>query len=294
MLRPTALPEEYTGSTMTTRRQFLTAAAAAPLVAQERFDARPGLQMYSLRREAAKDLAATLALVRRWGFEEIEGGGLFGLTVAEYRKRLDDHGLRLVSMMAEWPQLAKSVEEAAEKAHALGARYVVTTNIPNRRPFTMEVVERAVENFNRWGESLARSGLRYCYHPHGFEFGPGPDGTLFDTMARRIDPKNVAFEMDVFWIVHGNQDPAALLAKYSWRFPLMHLKDMRKGEPRTGEPGNVREEASVPLGEGEIDWPPVLRAARQHGVRHYFIEEEHPEAVAQIPRTLAYLKKVTL
>ncbi len=279
---------------MWTRRAFLSGAAGAlPLAAQRRgFAGRLGLQMYSVRREAAKDLDATLATIRRWGFEDLEGGATFGLTAAEFRKRLDGHGLKVVSTIAEWPALAKSVDEAAEKAHALGARYVVTTNIPNRRPFTMEVVERATENFNRWGETLARAGLRYCYHPHGFEFGPGPDGTLFDTMARRIDSKHAAFEMDVFWIVFGNQDPVKLLDRYPGRFPLMHLKDMRKGEPRTGEPGNVREEASVPLGEGEIDWPPVLRAAERHGVRHYFVEEEHPEAVAQIPRTLEYLRRV--
>jgi len=156
----------------------------------------------------------------------------------------------------------------------------------------MEVVNRAVDNFNRWGEALASAGLRYCYHPHGFEFGDGPDGTLFDTMVKRIDPKNANFEMDVFWIVFGNQDPAKLLDKYPGRFPLMHLKDIREGEPRTGEPGNVREEASVPLGTGEIDWPPVFRAALKNGVRHYFVEEEHPNAVEQIPQTLAYLKNL--
>ncbi|MGH9675303.1 MAG: hypothetical protein ACRD44_19195, partial [Bryobacteraceae bacterium] len=64
------------------------------------------------------------------------------------------------------------------------------------------------------------------------------------------------------------------------------------GEPRTGEPGNVREEASVPLGTGEVNWPPVLAAAAKTGVKHYFIEEEHPEAAGQIPQTLAYLRKL--
>ena len=248
--------------------------------------------MYSLRREAAKDLPGTLALIRKLGFEEIEGGGLFGRTAEEFRKLLDAHGLKVISTIAEWPQLTKSVAEAAEKAHALGARYVACTNIPNRRPFTMEVVNRACENFNKWGETLAAAGLRFCYHPHGFEFGAGPDGTLFDTMVKLIEPGNAGFEMDVFWIVFGNQDPAKLLEKYNGRFPLMHLKDMRKGEPRTGEPGNVREEASVPLGTGEVDWPPVLAAAANTGVKHYFIEEEHPDAAAQIPQSLAYLRNL--
>src|SRR5262245_4133403 len=163
-----------------TRRNFFgLAAGASALWAQSGSVGKLGLQIYSLRREAAKDLPATLAMIQRLGFQELEVGNLFGRTPAEFRKMLQDHGLKAVSMGAEWPQLEKSVEEASEKAHALGVQYVCTTNIPNRRPFTLDVVNRATDNFNRWGETLASAGLKYCYHPHGFEFGEGPDGTLF-------------------------------------------------------------------------------------------------------------------
>jgi sugar phosphate isomerase/epimerase len=80
------------------------------------------------------------------------------------------------------------------------------------------------------------------------------------------------------------------LYRYSGRFPLMHVKDIRAGEPRTFNPGTVREEASVPLGKGEVDWPPVFRAAAKAGVRHYFLEEEHPDAVNQIRESLRFLQ----
>jgi sugar phosphate isomerase/epimerase len=98
--------------------------------------------------------------------------------------------------------------------------------------------------------------------------------------------------MDVFWFVFGDQDPTTALERYSGRFPLMHVKDIRPGEPRTFNPGTVAEEASVPLGTGEVDWPAVLRAARRHGVRRYYIEEEHPDAVRQIEQSLRYLKNL--
>ena len=130
-----------------------------------------------------------------------------------------------------------------------------------------------------------------CYHTHGYEFVSGPDGTLFDTLAKRMDPKVANFEMDVFWIVFGDQDPAKLLERYSGRFFLMHVKDIRKGEPRTFDPGTVAEEASVPLGAGEVVWPEVLKAAKKFGVRHYYLEEEHPDAVKQIRQSLSFLER---
>jgi sugar phosphate isomerase/epimerase len=107
-----------------------------------------------------------------------------------------------------------------------------------------------------------------------------------------MDPKYANFEMDVFWVVFGNEDPVKLLERYSGRFPLMHVKDIRKGEARTFNPGTVREEASVPLGTGEVNWPPLIEAARKDGVRHYYLEEEHPNAVAQIQQSLRYLERI--
>ena len=121
---------------------------------------------------------------------------------------------------------------------------------------------------------------------------PGPAGTFFDTLAKGMDPKFANFEIDVFWVVFGNEDPVKLLRRYSRRFALMHVKDIRKGEARTFNPGTVAEEASVPLGTGEVSWPPVLEAARKHGVKHYYLEEEHPKRVAQIGQSLRYLERV--
>jgi sugar phosphate isomerase/epimerase len=280
---------------MTSRRAFLALAGAAlPAAAKQKFAGPLGLEIYSVRRQAQKDLPGTLAIIRKMGFRELEVGGFYGRTAAEFQRMLTDSGLKATSMMADWNQLVKSTGPAAEDARTLGAEYVVCSSIPHKKhQFSMEDAGRAADNFNRWGEALARAGLRFCYHAHGFEFGSGPDGTLFDTLARRMDPKNANFEMDVFWIAFGKQDPAKMLERYSGRFPIMHLKDIRKGEPKTGEPGDVVEEASVPLGTGEIDWPAVLSAARNNGVRRYYIEEEHPDALKQIPETLRYLKTLT-
>ncbi len=247
------------------------AVAALPALAQQRFAGPLGIQLYSLRREAGKNLPGALALVRKIGFDELEVGDFFGRAPAEFRKIAAEHGLKVTSMGAEWPQLTKSTDEVAANAHGVGAEFVCCTNIPHRRVFTLDNAARAAENFNRWGGALAAAGLRFCYHPHGFEFGPGPDGTLFDMMARRLDPRNANFEMDVFRVVFGRQDPVKLLERYSGRSPLMHLKDLRKGEPKTGNPGDLAEEASVPLGSGEIDWAYVLRAPAKSGVNRYYL-----------------------
>jgi len=268
------------------------AAAGLPRSAAKEFSRPLGLQLYSLRREAAKDLPGTLAVIRQLGFRELEVGDLFKRTPSEFRNVLSSNGLKATSMGAAWAQLADSVNQPADHARALGVEYVTCSQIPRKKQLTLDDAVRAADDLNRWGESLARSGLRLCYHIHGYEFVPGPDGTLFDTLARRMDPAFANFEMDVFWVVFGDEDPVKLLTKYSGRFPLMHVKDIRKGEPRTFNPGTVAEEASVPLGTGEVQFPPLLDAARKHGVKHYYLEEEHPNTVAQIRQSLRYLERI--
>jgi sugar phosphate isomerase/epimerase len=147
----------------------------------------------------------------------------------------------------------------------------------------------AADNLNRWGERLAAKGLHLCYHTHGTEFDPSPDGTMFDALAKLSNPKFVNFEMDIFWIVYGYQDPVKLLRRYPGRFPLMHIKDIRKGTVLGGSPADVLEEESVPLGTGLVDVQAALLAAQTYGVQHYYLEEEAVDAEPQIRQSLRYL-----
>jgi sugar phosphate isomerase/epimerase len=280
---------------MTSRRTFLTAACAlASAIAKPGLSSLMGLEIYSVRREAEKDLPATLALIRKLGFKEVEDGDLFGRSAAEFRKLLDGNGLKLTSMMAAYDRLNTDIDAAAADAHTLGAEYVVCSTVPHRKKLTAEDCERAIGSLNRFGENLAKAGLRCCYHTHGIEFGKSPDGTLFDTLVKRTNPKFVNFEMDIFWIVYAYQDPVKLLHQYPGRFPLMHVKDIRKGTALGGSPGDVLEEDSVPLGQGLVDISAALRAARETGVRHYYIEDEAVDAFRQIPESLRYLESVRL
>ena len=278
---------------MITRRMVLASACAAlPAMAKQKAPAQFGLEIYSVRGEAQKDLPATLAMIRKFGFTEVEVSELYGHTAAEFRQLLDKAGLHATSMMADYERLAKDVDPVAAEARTLGAEYVVCSTIPHKKQVTPENIARAAEDFDRWGEKLAASGLHLCYHTHGVEFGKSPDGTLFDTLVRRTNPKYVNYEMDIFWIVFAFQDPAKLLHKYPGRFPLMHVKDIRKDTVLGRTPADVMEEDSVPLGAGIVDIPATLRAARQTGVRHYYIEDEAVNAAEQIPVSLKYLDTV--
>jgi sugar phosphate isomerase/epimerase len=98
--------------------------------------------------------------------------------------------------------------------------------------------------------------------------------------------------MDVLWVLFPGQDPAAWLLKYPGRWVSMHLKDLRKGVETGSLSGKTDVRNDVALGTGQVDWPAVLAAAKKAGVKYYFIEDESPDVLEQIPQTMKYLAEV--
>jgi sugar phosphate isomerase/epimerase len=247
------------------------------------------LELYSFRREMASDLPGTLAKVHNLGFEEVEVPGLYGLSAENLREQLNKVQLRCGAIVTPYDELGGKMDAVIHNAKTLGAKYVICPWIPHGEKFTAQDEQKAARDFNHWGASLRAAGLEFCYHPHGYEFQPSSEGTLFDTLVRDTQPENVNYEMDVFWIVHPGQNPVALLEKYPTRFPLMHLKDLDKSTPGNLS-GSAPEESSVVLGQGKVDWPAVLLAARRAGVKRYYIEDEAPTALRQVDESLKYLQ----
>ncbi len=251
-----------------------------------------GLQLYSLRDQFAKDVPATLDQVRAFGIKYVETAGTYGLTPEKFRQELDARGLKAVSGHFPYEKCRDSIEEVARDAKILGLEYVGCAWIPHQDPFDEKTCRDAAAVFNRAGEALAKHGLKFFYHTHGYEFLPYRDGTLFDLMMAETKPEFVRYEMDVFWIVHPGQDPVKLLEKYGARFELMHVKDMKKGTPTGIFAGHSEVTNNVAIGTGVLDWPAILKAAQKAGVKWYFIEDESPTSVQQIPQSLSYLEKL--
>ncbi|MDB5231775.1 MAG: sugar phosphate isomerase/epimerase [Chitinophagaceae bacterium] len=257
------------------------------------FEGYPGVVSYTYRKAFEKDVAATLDVVKRNGFTDIEFSNLFGKTAQELRTMLDERGLKCSSFGVSYPDLVNKTAEVAQNAKTLGAEYVRVAGIPHSEVMTVEEMQKAVEDFNRVGKILKdQYGLTFIYHNHGFEFQPYKDGTLYDYLVTQTDPKYVSLELDILWAFFPGQDPAALLDKYGSRYKTMHLKDLKKGVERGSLSGGTDQNNDVALGTGQIDIPAVLKAAKKAGIKHYYIEDESSNIETQVPQTIAYIKSL--
>ena len=248
-----------------------------------------GLQLYSMRDHFKKDVGQTLDQVRAFGVTNVELAGTYGVAPEKFKEQLDARRIKAVSGHFPYEQCRDDIESVAREAKVLGLEYAGCAWIPHKDPFDEKTCREAAAVFNRAGEALAKHGIKFFYHTHGYEFLPYRDGTLFDLLMAETKAEYVRIEMDVYWIVHPGQDPVKLLEKYGKRFELMHVKDMKRGTPG-GFTGQSDVTNNVALGEGIIDWPSVFRAAKKAGVKWYFIEDESPTSVLQIPQSLRYLE----
>jgi sugar phosphate isomerase/epimerase len=251
-----------------------------------------GLQLYSLREQFAEDVPSTLDKVRSFGIEYVELAGTYKLPPEKFKALLDAKGLKPISGHFPYEKYRDQVEEVAREAKTLGLQYVGCAWITHKSPFDEKTAREAAAVFNRAGEALAKHGLKFFYHAHGYEFHPHGNGTLFDLMMAETKPEFVRYQMDVFWVVHPGQDPVKLLEKYGNRFELMHVKDMKKGTQTGLLTGQSDVKNDVTVGTGMMDWPAILKASQKAGVKWYFIEDESPSSVEQIPQSLQYLERV--
>jgi sugar phosphate isomerase/epimerase len=251
-----------------------------------------GLQIYSLRAILNTNVPFGLQVGRNFGFREVELAGTYGQPAHQFRRQLAQFELKPVAAIFDYDRFANEPGKVLAEAKALGVQYAGCAWIPHTGAFTEAQCREAAALFNRVGALLAGSDIHFFYHNHGYEFVPRGEGTLFDLLVAETKPEQVSFEMDLFWTRHPGQDPVQLLRKHPGRWSLMHLKDMKKGVTLGRLTGSENVNNDVALGTGQIDLAAALREAQKAGVKHYFIEDESPISLQQIPRSLDYLESL--
>lgn len=251
-----------------------------------------GVQLYSFRNQFKESIPSTLKAMQQMGIRYAEGGDSYGMAPQEFKKQLDEHGIKVMSIGADFEQLRNKIDDVIATARLYGASYVVCFWIPHQGDqLTKDEADAAIGVFNEAGRRLRKAGLTLCYHPHGYEFAPLGNGTIFDHFVNTSDPESLSFEMDVYWIKQAGQEPLSLLRKYPARFKLMHLKDRRPGTPSSNN-GHADVETNVTLGKGDVGIADLVKEARKLKLAHLFIEDESSRSLSQVPESLAYLKTI--
>ncbi|HET6453290.1 MAG TPA: sugar phosphate isomerase/epimerase [Armatimonadota bacterium] len=229
-------------------------------------DSRIGAQLYTLREftKTPADIAKTMKKVREIGYEAVQVSGMGPIDPKELKKIVDGEGITVAATHIGFDRMRDQPEAVIEEHQLWGCRHPAIGGLP--------ADYRNAEGFHKFAKEasavakrLAEGGLTFSYHNHSFELERFGDKTGLEILRTESDPKYFDLEIDTYWIQHGGGDPAEWVMKCKGRIPLLHLKDMsnKAGQPLMTE-----------VGEGNLNWPRILDAAKEAGVEWYLIEQD--------------------
>jgi sugar phosphate isomerase/epimerase len=248
-----------------------------------------GLQLWTLRDDLPKDTKGVLKQVASFGYKQIESfegpkGMFWGMTHKEFKSYMDGLGMKIVASHCD---IDKDFEKKAAEAAEIGMKYLIC---PWKGPQKdIDAFKKFADEFNQKGEVCKKNGIRFAYHNHDYSFEVLNGQMGQDVMMKNTDPSLVDFEMDMYWVVTAGQDIETWLKKYPNRFRLCHVKDRTK---------NTKEkDASCILGQGSIDYPKILKAAKKSGVHYFIVEQEKYEGTTPLKAVetdAAYMKGLSI
>ncbi|KPK85741.1 MAG: xylose isomerase [Phycisphaerae bacterium SM23_33] len=223
-------------------------------------------QMYTLRKFTRNpaDIARTLAKVRAVGYQAIQISAFGPCDPAELARMLAGEGLAVCSTHTPWPRFLEEMDQVIEEHRLWGCQHPAIGGMPKEYRSAEGVVAFA-KAAEQVGRKLAQAGMDFSYHNHNFEFQKAGGTTWLERLYESCDGNYVKAEIDTYWVQAGGGDPAAWIRKYAGRMPILHLKDMVMG------PDGVR---MAEIGEGNLNWPAILAAAKDAGVQWYCVEQD--------------------
>ena len=199
---------------------------------------------------------------------------------------LNAHGLTCVAVQEEYPfGLGTSPERYIERALACDADYLTFSMIPPQIN-TFDKLKRFALSVTKIYHKAQEAGLTLTYHPAEIDYRLIGRLPAYDRLLGLL-PENV----QLTFCVHGSFGKVPymqILEKYAGRMDLIHVKDsITRADGAT---------QLMPLGEGEHNWQPILKACVQAGAQYIFTDQENwdRDAFVCTADSLAYLRSLKL
>ena len=245
-----------------------------------------GLQLYSVRDDMKKDPLGTMKQLAAMGYKYVEHanyveGKFYGYSPAEFKKVLDDLGLKMPSghtvMNATHWDAAKNDftdvwKQTVTDAAIAGQRYVISPWLDESLRKNYDDLLGFLDVFNKCGELCKKSGLKFGYHNHDFEFKYSLNGKqIYDIILEKTDPALVLQQIDIGNMYGAGGRALDILKKHPGRFESMHVKD----EIKTADKGEMNDNyESTVLGKGILPVKEIVDLFRKSGGTTEFIIEQ--------------------
>jgi sugar phosphate isomerase/epimerase len=225
-------------------------------------------QLYTVRDfwSTPEEAERTLRRVRDIGYRSVELAAITPFTPQQLKAKLDEVGLVACSSHTGFERMQFDLDSVIADHRLWGCEHVGIPSMPARyREGGEQGFRQFAHDASAIGRKLEDAGFNLGYHNHSFEFVRFGKRTGLDIIYDESDAGALKAQIDTYWVQHGGGDVAAWVRRVKGRMPVVHLKDMV-----IADGGQVFAE----VGEGNLNWPAIMDACREAGVRWYVVEQD--------------------
>jgi sugar phosphate isomerase/epimerase len=259
--------------------------------------ARIGIQLMMLKQHVEEQgITPVLQRVKETGFEVVEVSQIpmTEENVAGMAGARESLGIEYAAISAKTSApsgsgeltLEHDLDLHVEHARALGTTMIRIGMMPMSALRSPETFDEFATEVDGYAQRLAAEGISLSYHNHHVEFAKRGGRTLLEQLREKAP--HLRYEIDCHWVQRGGLDPERTLKSFDGVLDLVHLKDYRIAMPsaevldarENGDherfaaywQGSIVEFAEV--GQGTLDWKPVIDQALASGAQHLLIEQD--------------------
>ena len=293
-----------------TRRAFFGRAGMGAITAgfaarAQALDLPFGCQLHAVRTRAAADFPGTLAAIAALGYREVElvsfrgyasaatrdgFGPLAPLAPSSIRNTIRDAGLTANSAHFKFEEFQESTfADRVQWARGVGLQYMTVSDLPPQP--TLEGWKRVFDALNTIGARVRTEGLRLGLHTQNDLWREVGGVRVMDALLTAVDTERCQVQLDLSTTQSMQIDATEFLRGYAKRCFSVHLRDA----PTPAKPGGYVN--AIALGDGDLDLPDILRAARAGGISSYIVEMQvapPADPMEALRRSAAYLRALAL
>ncbi len=248
-----------------------------------------GAQLFTLREQlkTEEDIRIGLKKVADMGYKTVQVSGIGAIDPHILKEICDENGLEIIVTHMKADRLLNELDDVIKEHDIYNCKYIGLGSMPVSYR-THEGVEKFIKDFTPVAEKIYASGKKFMYHHHSFEFYKMPDGRwLFDHLLDAFPPEKLGIIADTYWLQHAGLDICKMIEKLNGRLECVHLKDMYL-------PIIENDHTFASIGDGNIDFVPVIKAFEENGAKYMFVEQDKTpgDPFEALQRSYNYLKTI--
>jgi sugar phosphate isomerase/epimerase len=225
-------------------------------------------QLYTVRQftQNERDLRESFRKIREIGYTAVQVSAIGPIEPERVKAAADEFGLSICATHVGFDRLQNEFEQVVAMHQLWNCDYVGVGSMPPAYRGSAEGFAAFAKEAGAIAQRLKERGLQFIYHNHKFEFerfGSGRTGIRM--LLEDTDPDAFGFELDLYWVQAGGADPGEWIRNVRGRMDVVHLKDMAIVQDQ---------QATAEIGEGNMNYGPLIEACRDIGVKWYVVEQD--------------------